>query len=161
MFSYLTFPGPHNGGSLVHWAPFSMLMERNYGRPHFFPFINISYSFGWLSKHWCNKIWASLNNCCTICRAMTRAEKRQLGKQIQKLPEKAFDRVVEIVQQRNLSARHLSDDIFINLEEQVKFRTLPKPRMAGVSCTGRPFLTCIDWLGITVIYLMVYHCRTM
>lgn len=51
-------------------------------------------------------------------RAMTRAEKQQLGKQIQKLPEKAFDRVAEIFQQRNLSARHLSDNIFINLEEQ-------------------------------------------
>ncbi|XP_038987358.1 uncharacterized protein LOC103719834 isoform X2 [Phoenix dactylifera] len=54
------------------------------------------------------------------CREMTCGEKRQLGKQIQKLPEKAFDRVVEIVQQTNLSASHLSDNIFINLEEQVK-----------------------------------------
>lgn len=52
------------------------------------------------------------------CRAMTRPEMRRLGRQIQKLPEKAFDRVVEMVQQKNLSARRLSDNIFINLEEQ-------------------------------------------
>ncbi|KAF3337378.1 Transcription factor GTE7 [Carex littledalei] len=51
-------------------------------------------------------------------RAMTCAEKQQLGQRIQKLPEKAYDRLIEIIQSRNPFSRQNSDCVFVNLEKQ-------------------------------------------
>ncbi|XP_072965802.1 uncharacterized protein [Typha angustifolia] len=59
-----------------------------------------------------------VNEVVSHCRPMTHAEKQQLGSRIQKLPEKALDRVVEIFEVRNFPARQHSDNVFINLEEQ-------------------------------------------
>lgn len=51
------------------------------------------------------------------CRPMTLAEKRQLSRKIQKLPGKALDHVVEILQCNNSSRSSLADTISVNLEE--------------------------------------------
>ncbi|XP_042412086.1 uncharacterized protein LOC122001426 isoform X1 [Zingiber officinale] len=51
------------------------------------------------------------------CRPMTLAEKQQLGRKIQKLPEKALDRVVEVLQCSNSSRSSPADTISVNLEE--------------------------------------------
>ncbi|XP_072999837.1 uncharacterized protein [Typha latifolia] len=59
-----------------------------------------------------------VNEVVSHCRPMTHAEKQQLGSRIQKLPEKALDRVVEIFEVRNFPARQHSNNVFINLEEQ-------------------------------------------
>lgn len=53
------------------------------------------------------------------CRAMTSAEKQQLGRRIQKLPEKAYDHLIEIFQSRNPFSRQNSDSVLIDLEKQV------------------------------------------
>jgi Bromodomain extra-terminal - transcription regulation len=55
---------------------------------------------------------------------MTSAEKQQLGRMIQKLPEKAYDRLIEIFQSRNPFSRQNSDSVVIDLEKQVSFSPL-------------------------------------
>ncbi|XP_020265297.1 uncharacterized protein LOC109840888 isoform X2 [Asparagus officinalis] len=59
-----------------------------------------------------------LNTVVSTCRPMTCIEKHRLGKQIRKLPAKALDRVVEILQPSNFSANNLPETVFVNLEEQ-------------------------------------------
>ncbi|KAI0529565.1 hypothetical protein KFK09_002117 [Dendrobium nobile] len=51
------------------------------------------------------------------CRPMSSAEKEQLGRQMKKLPEKAFDRVVEIVL-RNKPSEAEPSEVFVDLETQ-------------------------------------------
>ncbi|WOK96591.1 hypothetical protein Cni_G05298 [Canna indica] len=51
------------------------------------------------------------------CRTMTSAEKQQLGRKIQKLPGKAYDGMVGILQRKNPSATEHSDIIEVNLKE--------------------------------------------
>lgn len=59
-----------------------------------------------------------LNVVMSKCRPMTRIEKHRLGKTIRKLPEKALDRAVEILQPSNFSAKDLPEKIFVDLEKQ-------------------------------------------
>ncbi|XP_078170383.1 uncharacterized protein LOC144564653 [Carex rostrata] len=59
-----------------------------------------------------------LNVVVVNCREMTSAEKQQLGQRIQKLPEKAYGRLIEIYQSRKPFSRQNSDSVFINLEKQ-------------------------------------------
>lgn len=49
---------------------------------------------------------------------MTRREKQQLQKMIQKLPPKNLERAVEIIQRGKLPEIH-SDEIHVNLEKEV------------------------------------------
>ena len=56
---------------------------------------------------------------------MTRIEKHRLGKDIRKLPAKALNRVVEILQPSNFSATDFPESIVVNLEEQVNLAPLP------------------------------------
>lgn len=58
-----------------------------------------------------------LNVIFSKCRPMSSAEKEQLGRQIKKLPEKANDRVVEIVLRKNPPEAKPSE-VFVNLETQ-------------------------------------------
>lgn len=51
------------------------------------------------------------------CRPMTRREKQQLQKMIQKLPPKNLERAVEIIQRGKLPEIH-SDEIHVNLEKE-------------------------------------------
>ena len=55
---------------------------------------------------------------------MTRIEKHRLGKDIQKLPEKALNRVVEILQPSNCSAKDFPESVVVNLEQQVNLAPL-------------------------------------
>lgn len=59
-----------------------------------------------------------INSVVSKSRPMTAAEKQLLAQRIQKLPDKALGRVVELIQLRNLSARKFSDTIPVNFEEQ-------------------------------------------
>ncbi|KAJ4757589.1 bromodomain testis-specific protein [Rhynchospora pubera] len=59
-----------------------------------------------------------LNEVVLNCRTMTSAEKQLLGSRIQNLPEKAYDRLIEIFQMRNPFSRQNSDCVFINLDKQ-------------------------------------------
>lgn len=52
------------------------------------------------------------------CRPMTHVEKHRLGKMIRKLPEKALNRVAEILRPSNFSSNGLPENIFVNLEEE-------------------------------------------
>ncbi|XP_058102040.1 uncharacterized protein LOC131246153 isoform X1 [Magnolia sinica] len=52
------------------------------------------------------------------CRQMTQAEKQQLRKRIQKLPAKALDRIVEIIQHRKPSSGLSCDEIHVDLENE-------------------------------------------
>ncbi|KAK8915969.1 hypothetical protein KSP39_PZI023300 [Platanthera zijinensis] len=59
-----------------------------------------------------------LNIIFSKCRPMTKAEKEQLGRLIKKLPEKALDHAVQIIQHGgNLSEGHPSQ-VFVDLEKQ-------------------------------------------
>ncbi|KAJ1704137.1 hypothetical protein LUZ63_003916 [Rhynchospora breviuscula] len=59
-----------------------------------------------------------LNEVVLNCRTMTSAEKQLLGSRIQNLPEKSYDRLIEIFQMRNPFSRQNSDCVFINLDKQ-------------------------------------------
>ncbi|GLU02145.1 hypothetical protein SLE2022_194110 [Rubroshorea leprosula] len=50
------------------------------------------------------------------CRQMTPAEKQQLQKWIQKLPQENLGRVAEIIQHKKPAGKKHQDDIFVNLE---------------------------------------------
>lgn len=74
---------------------------------------------------------------------MTSAEKQQLGRRIQKLPEKSYGRLIEIYQSRKPFSRQNSDSVLINLEKQV---SLSLGRLDPVRfCSG---------LGWVMLYLV-------
>lgn len=50
---------------------------------------------------------------------MTTAEKRRLGRLVQKLPSKAVDRLAEIIKNRNPATNQNSDTIQVDFEELV------------------------------------------
>ncbi|XP_020589383.1 uncharacterized protein LOC110030800 isoform X2 [Phalaenopsis equestris] len=58
-----------------------------------------------------------INDIFSKCRPMSGAEKELLGRLIKKLPEKAFDRVVEIVL-RNKPSEAEPSEVFVDLETQ-------------------------------------------
>ena len=51
---------------------------------------------------------------------MTRTEKRQLQKLIQKLPKENLVRVVEIIQHGRPVGKPCGEEIFVDLEKEVK-----------------------------------------
>lgn len=61
-----------------------------------------------------------MDKLCITCRPMTCIEKHRLGKMIRKLPEKALDRVIQILKLSNFSANDLPERIFVDLEKEVK-----------------------------------------
>lgn len=56
------------------------------------------------------------------CRPMTHSEKQQLRKLIQSLPPGNLDRVAEIIRQHNPSKNTFSDEIRVDLDDEVDTR---------------------------------------
>ncbi|GAB4847908.1 hypothetical protein Ancab_026968 [Ancistrocladus abbreviatus] len=85
-----------------------------------------------------------LDTAISNCRPMTRQEKHQLLKYIQKLQPKNLDRVVEIIGHKEPSETISSDEIFVDLEKQ----------MDGPSKAAKKhesFLSCQELLGNVVM----------
>ncbi|KAJ4729341.1 Transcription factor like [Melia azedarach] len=59
-----------------------------------------------------------LNAVMSKCRPMTRAEKQELRKLIQMLPQRNLNRVVEIVQHSKLAETRSSGELFVDLEQE-------------------------------------------
>ncbi|KAH7577273.1 hypothetical protein ACOSP7_001880 [Xanthoceras sorbifolium] len=59
-----------------------------------------------------------LDTVVSKCRPMTRTEKRELCKLIQKLPPNNLHRVVEIVQHKKLAETQSSDELMVDLEQE-------------------------------------------
>ncbi|KAH9742609.1 NET domain-containing protein [Citrus sinensis] len=89
----------------------------------FHPFIDIVCGLvsGWspeLTGHMEQKLEELLNTVVSRCRPMTRPEKQELRKLIQKLPQNNLARVVEIVQHSKLADSRPSDEYFVDLEKE-------------------------------------------
>lgn len=56
-----------------------------------------------------------------ICRSMSRYEKQQLQKLIQKLPPKNLSRIAEIVQRSKAVEMRNADEVFVDLDQEVRF----------------------------------------
>lgn len=59
-----------------------------------------------------------MNGVVSKCRPMTCIEKHRLGKMVRKLPEKALDRVVEILQPGKFSGKDLPESISVDLAKE-------------------------------------------
>ncbi|ESR59906.1 hypothetical protein CICLE_v10015858mg [Citrus x clementina] len=68
--------------------------------------------------HMEQKLEELLNTVVSRCRPMTRPEKQELRKLIQKLPQNNLARVVEIVQHSKLADSRPSDEYFVDLEKE-------------------------------------------
>lgn len=68
--------------------------------------------------HMERKLEELLNTVVSRCRRMTRAEKQELRKLIQKLPQNNLARVVEIVQHSKVADSRPSDEYFVDLEKE-------------------------------------------
>ncbi|XWS40662.1 hypothetical protein CRYUN_Cryun17cG0014800 [Craigia yunnanensis] len=64
------------------------------------------------------KLQETLDTIMSKCRPMTRTEKRQLQKLIQKLPKENLVRVVEIVQRGRSAEKPFGEEIFVDLEKE-------------------------------------------
>ena len=60
------------------------------------------------------------NPLTSIYRSMTHTERRQLQKLIQKLPKENLVRVVEIIQHGRPVGKPCGEEIFVDLEKEVK-----------------------------------------
>ncbi|KAL4376756.1 hypothetical protein GQ457_02G020700 [Hibiscus cannabinus] len=68
--------------------------------------------------HMEQKLDETLNAIMSKCRPMTRTEKRQLQKMIQKLPNENLARVVEIIQCGKPTGNTCGEEIFVDLEKE-------------------------------------------
>ncbi|KAK8593019.1 hypothetical protein V6N12_045108 [Hibiscus sabdariffa] len=68
--------------------------------------------------HMEQKLDETLNAIMSKCRPMTRTEKRQLQKMIQKLPNENLARVVEIIQRGRPTGNTCGEEIFVDLEKE-------------------------------------------
>ncbi|XP_022741396.1 uncharacterized protein LOC111292987 [Durio zibethinus] len=68
--------------------------------------------------HMEQKLEETLDTIMSKCRPMTRAEKRQLQKFIQKLPKENLVHVVEIIQHGRPAGKPCDEEIFVDLEKE-------------------------------------------
>ncbi|XWS32702.1 hypothetical protein CRYUN_Cryun22dG0012800 [Craigia yunnanensis] len=68
--------------------------------------------------HMEKKLEETLDTIMSKCRSMTRTEKRQLQKLIQKLPKENLVRVVEIIQHGRPDGKPCGEEIFVDLEKE-------------------------------------------
>lgn len=66
---------------------------------------------------------------------MTRAEKQELRKLIQMLPQRNLNRVVEIVQHSKLAETRSSGELFVDLEQEVKAKRKKKRQEHDIECS--------------------------